>query len=119
MSLQAIDKSNLYFSAQLLVNHLLTNIVDGHIANNQIQYHLFELKQVFRNSIASTTTHLEAIADLVKSYMVFHNEQDIDNGVPFVTAFLINRENNMATLHFNSSTVELIKTRDFHIKAAD
>ena len=87
--------------------------------NNQIQYHLFELKHVFRDNIASTTTHLEAIADLTQTYIVLHNEHDDNDGIPFITAFLINGENNTVTIDLNPQAVELVKSRDFHIKAVD
>lgn len=119
MPLQTIDKPNLYFSAQLLINHLLSKIADGHAVNHQIQYHLFELKQVFRDNVASATTHLEAIADLVKNYVVLRNAQDIDNGVPLVSTFLINGNNNTASIHFNPTALERVKSGDFQIKAID
>lgn len=119
MPLQTIDKPNLYFAAQLLINHLLAKIVEGHTANNQIQYHLFELKHVFRDNIASTTTHLEAIADLTQTYIVLRNEHDDNDGISFITAFLINGENNTVMIDLNPQAVELVKSRDFHIKAVD
>jgi hypothetical protein len=119
MTLQTIDKPNLYFAAQLLVNHLEAKIIDGHANDNQIQYHLFELKQVFRDNIASTTTHLEAIADLSKTYVVYSNDQTTDDGVPLVTDFLIHADNNTVNIHLHPTAVARIKNRDFHIKAVD
>lgn len=119
MTLQTIDKPNLYFAAQLLVNHLEAKIIDGHASDDQIQYHLFELKQVFRDNIASTTTHLEAIADLTKTYVVYANEQTKDDGVPLVTDFLIHADNNTVNIHLHPTAVARIKSRNFHIKAVD
>ena len=119
MSLQIIDKPNLYFAAQLLINNLLAKIVEGHVINNQIQYHLFELKKVFRDNVASTTTHLEAIADLTRTYMVLHNETNEEDGIPFITSFSINGENNTVTIGLNPQAIELVKGRDFQIKAID
>lgn len=119
MNLQTIDKPNLYFAAQLLINHLLTKIVEDHAVNNQIQYHLFELKKVFRDNIASTTTHLEAIAELSQNYIVLRNESSEEKGLTLINSFIINGENNTVTITLNPQAVELVKSQNFHIKAVD
>lgn len=118
MSLQTIDKPNLYFSAQLFINNILAKIDDNSIDNQQIHYHLFELKQIFKDNIASTTTHLEAITELTQNYYVCKNKDDIKL-VQLVTSFIINAANNTATLQLNPEAVLLVKSKDFHIKAID
>ena len=118
MSLQTIDKPNLYFSAQLLINNILAKIGENSIDDQQLQYHLFELKQIFKDNIASTTTHLEAITELTQNYYVCNDKDDI-KPIQLVTAFVINAANNTATLQLNPAAVALIKSKDFHIKAID
>ena len=119
MSLQTIDKPNLYFSAQLLINSILAKIAENSISNDQLQYHLFELKQIFNDNIPSTTTHLEAITELTKSYQVCANNQDEPKSLQLVTSYLIDAGNNTATLHLNPQAVAIVKSQDFHIKAVD
>ena len=123
MSLQTIDKPNLYFSAQLLINNILAKIADNSANsssdNEQLQYHLFELKQIFNDNIASTTTHLEAITELTKNYFVSANNQDQDKPLQLVISFLINAANNTVILDLNSQAVALVKSKEFTIKAVD
>ena len=118
MSLQTIDKPNLYFSAQLLINNILAKIGENSSGDQQLQYHLFELKQIFKDNIASTTTHLEAITELTQNYYVCNNKEDI-RPVQLVTDFVINAANNTVTLQLNPEAVSLVKSKDFHIKAMD
>ena len=84
-----------------------------------MQYHLFELKQIFNDNIASTTTHLEAITELTKNYYVSANNQNDAKPLQLVTSFLIDAGNNTATLHLNPQAVALVKSEEFTIKAVD
>ena len=133
MSLQTIDKPNLYFSAQLLINNILAKISASPQAKSsddistdhenlqhhgQLQYHLFELKQIFKDNVASTTTHLEAISDLVKTYYVCHG-LDATHKFQLVTSVVINAMNNTATFQLNPQAVLLVNTQDFNITAID
>ena len=118
MSLQTIDKPNLYFSAQLLINNILAKIAENSIDDQQLHYHLLELKRIFKDNIASTTTHLEAITELTQTYYVCNNKDEI-KPVQLVTSFEINAANNTATLQLSPTAVALVKSKDFHIKAMD
>ncbi len=119
MSLHTIDKPNLYFSAQLLINNVLAKIGENAGNNEQLQYHLFELKQIFKDSIASTTTHLEAITELTKTYYVCANNQDAPQPLQLINSAQIDAANNTVTLHLNPQAAALVKSKNYHIKAVD
>lgn len=119
MPLQTIDKPNLYFSAQLLINNIVSKISESATPNHQIQYHLLELKHVFQENTASATTHLEGIADLATTYVVATNQHPEHRPIPLLHSFAIHAENNTMLIDLNPEAIELVKGQDFQIKAID
>jgi hypothetical protein len=113
MNIKITEHSNLYFSAQLLVNNILSKILRDNRQNNEIQYQLSELKHMLDDNAGSSSVHLEAIAHLMQSYVVSGEGQT--QPLPIINDFEINGRHHTMTVKINPEAKDRVQAGQYQV----
>lgn len=116
MNSQVIDHPNLYFSAHLFINNILSKLSHPvHDHSSEIQYQPTELRQVLHSDDGESNIHLEAIIDLLKSYVITTPHQSPVAAQPIVDQVLINGRDHTVTVSVHQAAKQLVKQGAFTI----
>lgn len=114
MNIKVTSHSNLYFSAQLLVNNILNKLLGDQQHSDEIQFQISDLQYMLDDNAASSSIHLEAIAHLMQSYVV--SGQGQSQPLPIINNFEISGRHHTMTVKINPKAKNCVQTGQYQIQ---
>ena len=104
MNLEYSHKPNYFLYAQLMIHHI-KGYIEKHPNTNNATFDLRDIYKVFREDLASTTTNLDGILNIVDEYSV----DTLNGDQKIISHYKINADSNTLILDFNPDAVVALK----------
>lgn len=101
MSLEFTHKPNYFMHAQQIM-HYIKNYVEKNPNQNPVHFRLEDIYALFRQDLASATTNLDGIMNIVDEYQI----ETLNGDKKIIQHYQIDAKENTISIHFDQDALE-------------